>query len=96
MLRGVACVRVLGNYKMKRINDELLGKKLKDLRKSQKKSLETVASRVGLTSAQLLKYEHGINRISAQSFALLADALDTPIDALVYSLLQEHAQSNVA
>ncbi len=63
----------------KNSHDVALGKVLRAERKAQNKSLEEVASAVGISYQQIQKYESGANRITVQTLLKISNFLDVPI-----------------
>lgn len=60
--------------------DELIGKRIESRRKVLGFSLKNFASRLGVSSQQLYKYEAGINRISASSLKEISDLLNVTLN----------------
>ena len=75
------------NRNMSRIakdsHDVALGKIIREERKARKKSLEDVASALGISYQQIQKYETGASRITVKTLMQIADFLDVPIQELL-------------
>lgn len=56
-------------------SDSLLGQRLRELRRAREMTQKELASMVGVTGAQLHRYETGATRIAASRLMLVADAL---------------------
>ncbi|ALN75635.1 helix-turn-helix domain-containing protein [Aureimonas sp. AU20] len=56
--------------------DRHLGKRIEALRRAQKKSVQSLASELGITHQQVRKYENGQNRVSASTLYRLARTLN--------------------
>lgn len=59
--------------------DQLVGKRLYELRVTLGLSQQQLAERIGVTYQQAHKYERAKNRISAGRLAVIAETLDVPI-----------------
>ena len=64
-------------------HDIALGKIIREERKARKKSLEDVASALGISYQQIQKYETGTSRITVKTLMQIADFLDVPIQELL-------------
>ena len=66
-------------------NAQLLGKRIRILRRTLEMSQKDLASKIGVTFQQLQKYESGQNRISVDRLYLIAQALSVSIHYLLGS-----------
>lgn len=55
--------------------DVALGKKIAEIRKGQKMTMEALGKRVGVTFQQIGKYEAGTNRLCVSRFVQICSAL---------------------
>lgn len=62
--------------------DEQIGRQIRSLRKSKAFTEEDLASRIGVSSQQVRRYERGTSRASLGRLSLIADALGAPLSAL--------------
>lgn len=62
--------------------DKIVGAKIRELRVSNKRTLQDLASYIGISSQQVQKYETGASKMSAGSLCLSAAFLDVPIQDL--------------
>ncbi|MBT8471132.1 MAG: helix-turn-helix transcriptional regulator [Marinicaulis sp.] len=67
-------------------SDSQLGARLRSLRKAANVSATELAEMVGSRRLQILKYEQGINRISAMTLYKISEALKLPLDAFYVDL----------
>lgn len=66
--------KCLVNIRCKAIN-EIIGAKIKELRLVSGLTHKKIAGKVGVTSQQFYKYEHGINQISIGRLMVLCEAI---------------------
>ena len=66
-------------------NAQLLGKRIRILRRTLEMSQKDLASKIGVTFQQLQKYESGQNRISVDRLYLISQALSVSIHYLLGS-----------
>lgn len=71
------------NKRAPTVSDFALGKEIRELRRSQGKTQKDLARMVGVTGAQLHRYETGATRIAASRLIAIADALGTSADLLI-------------
>ncbi len=64
-------------------SDTDVGREVRRLRRAQGKTLKVLASAVGVTGAQLHRYETGATRIAASRLIAIADALGVRPDVLI-------------
>lgn len=64
-------------------SDSLLGQRLRELRRAREMTQKELASMVGVTGAQLHRYETGATRIAASRLMLVAEALGVRTDELM-------------
>ena len=66
-------------------SDSLIGRNIRDLRRAKVITQQGLASMVGVTGAQLHRYETGTTRVAASRLIAIAEALGVPADALMGS-----------
>ncbi|PZW46798.1 helix-turn-helix protein [Humitalea rosea] len=71
------------NKRAPTVSDFALGREIRELRRSQGKTQKDLARLVGVTGAQLHRYETGATRIAASRLIAIADALGTSADTLI-------------
>jgi len=64
-------------------SDSILGQRLRELRRAREMTQKELASMVGVTGAQLHRYETGATRIAASRLMLVAEALGVRTDELM-------------
>lgn len=64
-------------------SDSLLGQRLRELRRAREMTQKELAGMVGVTGAQLHRYETGATRIAASRLMLVAEALGVRTDELM-------------
>lgn len=74
--------------------DKHIGEKIYTLRLARGLSREQLSTQIGVSQQQCQKYELGSNRISAGRLALVAQALDYPIDYFYAGLDKDTASVN--
>ena len=60
--------------------DKIVGRNILSMRLARGLSRNTVSSEIGVSSQQLVKYEQGVNRISAGTLLLVAKILKVTIE----------------
>lgn len=68
---------------MKRTSDITIGERLRELRKSRKKSVEVVSGMIGVTEASWLSWEHGERLPNLKYVLLIIDFFDVSADWLL-------------
>jgi transcriptional regulator with XRE-family HTH domain len=66
-------------------SDSALGKKVRELRRSRGMTQKELAAAVGVTGAQLHRYETGATRVAASRMIAIAEALGVRPDVLIGS-----------
>ena len=64
---------------MAKINDKKLGKRLREIRKSKALSAAALGELTDLSMKQILKYEKGINSLSAINLYKMSKVLEIPM-----------------
>ncbi len=80
------------NYKVKMVikTAKDLGKKIRDIRKSQGKSEKDIAKSIGISQGQYSKIEHGVHRPSFDKLVTICDYFGvTPNDLLNYKAITD-------
>lgn len=72
-------------------SDSALGRKVRELRRSRGMTQKELASAVGVTGAQLHRYETGATRVAASRMIAIAEALGVRPDVLLGSAVPEAA-----
>lgn len=70
-------------------SDSALGRKVRELRRSRGMTQKELASAVGVTGAQLHRYETGATRVAASRMIAIAEALGVRPDVLLESAAPE-------
>lgn len=70
-------------------SDSALGRKVRELRRSRGMTQKELASAVGVTGAQLHRYETGATRVAASRMIAIAEALGVRPDVLLGSAAPE-------
>jgi transcriptional regulator with XRE-family HTH domain len=70
-------------------SDSALGRKVRELRRSRGMTQKELASAVGVTGAQLHRYETGATRVAASRMIAIAEALGVRPDVLLGSATPE-------
>ncbi|WP_375454815.1 helix-turn-helix domain-containing protein [uncultured Methylobacterium sp.] len=77
--------------------DIRIGALIRAYRRAAGLTQRTVAEAIGVSAAQLQKYEAGTNRISASALQIVADLLDQPIarffDPRLHGALEDKAEA---
>lgn len=68
---------------MKRTSDITIGERLRELRKSRKKSVEVVSGMIGVTKTSWLSWEHGKRLPNLKHVLLIIDFFDVSADWLL-------------
>lgn len=63
--------------------DQLIGERLKELRKIKKLTQEDVAEKLGISFQQIQKYENGKNRISFSRLYEISNFMKVPLESFV-------------
>lgn len=74
-------------------SDSALGRKVRELRRSRGMTQKELASAVGVTGAQLHRYETGATRVAASRMIAIAEALGVRPDVLLESAAPESMPS---
>ncbi|MCR0985863.1 helix-turn-helix domain-containing protein [Roseomonas populi] len=64
-------------------SDTAVGREIRELRRVQRRTQKELARMVGVTGAQLHRYETGTTRIAASRLIAIANALDVRPDVLI-------------
>ncbi len=63
--------------------DRVVGTRIRELRRAAGMTQRSVSAKLGITSAQVHRYERGMARISTGRLLKIADCLGVPIEALL-------------
>jgi len=63
--------------------DRAVGRRIRDLRRAAGMTQRSVSAMLGITSAQVHRYEHGVARISTGRLLKIADCLGVSIETLL-------------
>lgn len=66
--------------------DQLIGERLKEIRKLKKLTQEDVAEKLGVSFQQIQKYENGKNRISFSRLYELSNFMNVPLESFVSNI----------
>lgn len=66
--------------------DQLLGERLKEIRKMKNLTQEDIADKLGISFQQIQKYENGKNRISFSRLYELSTFMKVPLDSFVRNI----------
>ncbi|WP_338663897.1 helix-turn-helix domain-containing protein [Pararoseomonas sp. SCSIO 73927] len=72
-----------GNQRSPTSSDSAVGREIRELRRAQGRTQKELARMVGVTGAQLHRYETGTTRIAASRLIAIANALDIRPDVLI-------------
>ncbi|MCR0985270.1 helix-turn-helix domain-containing protein [Roseomonas populi] len=72
-----------GNQRSPMSSDLAVGREIRELRRAQGRTQKELARMVGVTGAQLHRYETGTTRIAASRLITIANALDIRPDVLI-------------
>lgn len=75
--------------------ESLIGKRIKQRRKSLKFSQAYVAKLLGITGQQLHKYEKGIDRVSAGRLLKISQILSTPLSFFYQGMVDFQETGNI-
>ncbi|MFC0406718.1 helix-turn-helix domain-containing protein [Roseomonas elaeocarpi] len=73
----------VANQRSPTVSDSAVGRELRELRRAQGRTQKELARMVGVTGAQLHRYETGTTRIAASRLIAIANALGVRPDALL-------------
>ncbi|MCR0985031.1 helix-turn-helix domain-containing protein [Roseomonas pecuniae] len=71
------------NHRSPTSSDAAVGREIRDLRQAQRMTQKALARMVGVTGAQLHRYEMGTTRIAASRLISIASALEIRPDVLI-------------
>jgi len=75
--------------------DLVIGRRIKESRKSRKMSQTSLASEVGVAWQQIQKYEGGKNRVSASMLWKIADVFDMPVSYFFSDIAEDFEKSEI-
>ncbi len=70
--------------------DQLIGGRLKEIRKKKNLTQEDIADKLGVSFQQIQKYENGKNRISFSRLYELSSFMKEPLESFVTGIKQEN------
>ncbi len=76
--------------------DQLIGGRLKEIRKMKGFTQEDVADKLGISFQQVQKYENGKNRISFSRLYELSKFMKTPLESFVSGVEQANLSSGMS